>query len=217
VFGGDRQFRELTDEERQLLPAEILKEHEDIARHNQEMEEWRADPEAAERRAERRHDVRQKFVDAILEGQSARQALAAAGSRASGHSADSLASKWLSRDDIAAHLAIRRRLAIETANVAAAQVLRECAKIAFSEKAAFGDGLKVRVGDKIAALRLLGEHLGLFRTGPDVSVDFNMLSLATRLDAATARCDIATREANVEAASVTPKLALNLGSRPMEV
>jgi hypothetical protein len=31
VFGGDRQFRELTDEERQMLPAEILKEHEDTA------------------------------------------------------------------------------------------------------------------------------------------------------------------------------------------
>jgi len=42
VFGGGRQFRKLTDEERQLLPAEILKEHEDIVRYNEEREEWEA-------------------------------------------------------------------------------------------------------------------------------------------------------------------------------
>jgi hypothetical protein len=32
VFGDDLQFRELTDEERRKLPAEVLREHEDIAR-----------------------------------------------------------------------------------------------------------------------------------------------------------------------------------------
>jgi hypothetical protein len=64
VFGDDLKFRELTDEERRELPAEILREHEDTARHNAEIEEWMADPEAAKRRAERRHD------EAVKQGRS---------------------------------------------------------------------------------------------------------------------------------------------------
>jgi hypothetical protein len=60
VFGDDLKLRELTDEERRELPAETLREHEDTVRYNQEMEEWRADPEAAERRAERRYDEEMK-------------------------------------------------------------------------------------------------------------------------------------------------------------
>lgn len=43
MFGGDRQFRELTDEERLELPADVRREHEAIVRHNEEMEEWMAD------------------------------------------------------------------------------------------------------------------------------------------------------------------------------
>jgi len=60
VFGDDLKFRELTDEEHRELPAEILKEREDTVRYNKEMEEWRADPEAAERRAEHQHDEAMK-------------------------------------------------------------------------------------------------------------------------------------------------------------
>jgi Terminase small subunit len=129
---------------------------------------------------------RQAFCDVILDGKTGRDALAAAGSKAVGHSADVLASKWLNKVDVATHLAIRRRLAVETANISAAQVLREAARIAFSESAAFGEGLKLRVADKIAALRLLGEHLGLFKAavGLDVSMDVN---LGARLDAAMGR------------------------------
>jgi len=52
VFGGDRQFRELTDEERRELPAEVRREHEAIAQHNEETEEWMADSGNA---AGRRH------------------------------------------------------------------------------------------------------------------------------------------------------------------
>src|SRR5258708_15691885 len=100
---------------------------------------------------------RQAFVDAVLAGKPTREAVEASGSKARGHSADVLASRWLQKVDVAAHLALRRQLAIETANVSAVAVIREMALIAFSAR--LDEFPRFKVGDKLSALRMLAEHL----------------------------------------------------------
>jgi hypothetical protein len=137
---------------------------------------------------------RAQFVAAILSGKTSREAVASAGYAAQGHSADVAASRLLKKDDIALHLAIGRRIAIETAGVNAAQIVREACRIALAEKASFGGGLVVRMPDKIAALRLLFEHLGLTRPA---GVDLNV-SVGARIEAAVAGIDAGTAVALAE-------------------
>ena len=61
-------------------------------------------------------------------------------------------------------------------------MLREVARVAFAEKAAFGGGLIVRIGDKLGALRLLAEHLDLLKSHSD-AVNVNV-GISSRIDAA---------------------------------
>jgi hypothetical protein len=126
-----------------------------------------------------RSRMRQRFVDALLAGKATREAIEASGSRARGRSADTVAARWLGKVDVATHLALRRRLAVEAADITAAMVLRETGRIAFAEKSGFGGGLVIRMADKLGALRLLCEHLGLLKT--DNLVNVNVMN---RLDAA---------------------------------
>jgi hypothetical protein len=116
---------------------------------------------------------RQRFVDAVLAGKSAREAIEASGSTARGHSADVLASRWLKKVDVSAHLDLRRRLAIECANIDAAQVLREVGKLAFS--ATLSEFPRFKVSDKLGALRLLAEHCGVVK-GSAANVNVNAIA-----------------------------------------
>jgi hypothetical protein len=149
---------------------------------------------------------RQAFADAILAGRSTREAVAAAGSKSTGHSADVLASRWLKKADVQSYLAVRRQLAVEAAAVDSVMVLREIGRIAFAQQAVFGGGLTVRVRDKLAALNVLATWLGLVGSdGQTVGGGAEARADVVRLDAALR--DLPADEIERMAAAVQEALA----------
>jgi phage terminase small subunit len=108
-----------------------------------------------------------RFVEGVVAGLSNVEAYKAAGYQARGRAAIVNASRMLTNADISEAIEAARKKAADKTGVTADRVLGELAKIAF-ESAENGanqgaaNGVAVKTSDRIAALRLLAQHLGLF-------------------------------------------------------
>ena len=101
----------------------------------------------------------QLFVDEYLIDLNATQAAIRAGY--SKKSARATGAENLTKPDIAAAIAARMKVRSERLDIQADNVLQAIAKIAFADEQA-DNAADVKVSDRLAALKLLGEHLGLF-------------------------------------------------------
>ena len=101
----------------------------------------------------------QRFVDEYLVDLNATQAAVRAGY--SKRTAEQQGPRLLGNVGVAAAIAARMKVRSERLDIQADNVLQAIAKIAFAdEQGSAADDIKV--SDRLAALKLLGEHLGLF-------------------------------------------------------
>lgn len=140
---------------------------------------------------EKLRDRQAAFIREYLIDLNATAAYKRAGYSAKGHSAESAAERLLRNVEVKAAIAAALKARAEQTNITAKQILDELALIAFADQRNFctwgpsgltlspsdrlgdnaravaeisqdGEKIKFKLHDKVAALTLLGKHLGLF-------------------------------------------------------
>jgi len=118
----------------------------------------------------------QSFVLEYMKSKNATQAAKNAGYQGTPGSLRVMASKLLTKGNILAAIQAMTKPIVQQANISTERVVNELARYAFGELEDFvkiqynmeGDvvGAKLILKDKLMALRMLGDHLGMFKDVP---------------------------------------------------